>query len=467
MVDAEVLSELEQRMATPTARGLAGAVSAAIGSGRLGAGDRLPPIRIVAKELGLSPTTVSSAWAMLQRAGIITTGGRSGTVITPRQTGPSRYRAALTRDSGAGAGPAGGGALPSPSTRPRYTLDLSTGTPDPALLPSLVTVLRRIQPPDEASSYLDEPVLADLATLLRSDWPFPAERITVVDGAMDGLELIIATHLRFGDKVAVEDPCFPPLLDLLDAVGAHPVPVALDEQGARPNDVRHAIDAGVRALFLQPRGHNPTGITMTGERQAQLAEIIGSAETLVIEDDSLGSIATSPDISLGTRLPDRTLHVRSYSKSHGPDLRLAALGGPQALVQPIVDRRFLGQGWTSRLLQQVLVHLLTDPASTDVIAAARRQYAARRSAVAGRLADHGIPIGGTDGVNIWVPVADETAALLLLASHGIGASSGSPFMVRGGQQPHIRITTGLVRGDAGHVADVIAQAAVVRDRPAR
>jgi DNA-binding transcriptional MocR family regulator len=458
MTGAGVLSDLEQRMTTPTARGLAAAVSAAIGHGQLGAGDRLPPIRIVAKELGLSPTTVSSAWAMLQRAGIIATGGRSGTTIAPRRTGPTRYRAALTGD------PDGAPARTAP---PRFALDLSTGTPDRALLPSLVTVLRRIQPPDEASSYLDEPVLADLATLLRADWPFDAERITVVDGAMDALEQIITTHLRFGDTVAVEDPCFPPLLDLLEAVGAHPVPVALDEQGASVEDVRRAVDAGVRAVFLQPRGHNPTGITTTDARLADLAEIIGAAGILVIEDDSLGSIAASPDISLGTWLPDRTLHVRSYSKSHGPDLRLAALGGPTALVQPIVDRRFLGQGWTSRLLQRVLVHLLTDPASTAAVADAREQYAVRRAAIADRLTDRGIPVGGTDGVNIWVPVADETAALLLLASHGIGASSGSPFMVRRGQQPHIRITTGLVRGDFDRVADVIAQAAAIRDRPAR
>lgn len=466
MTHVELLSDLEQRMAAPTARGLAAAVSAVIGAGRLAPGDVLPPIRLVAKELGVSPTTVSSAWAMLQRAGILATGGRSGTRVTPRQSGPSRYRAALTR----GADTAPDGAIASHAMgdeRPRYALDLSTGTPDPALLPSLLTVLRRIQPPSEASSYLDEPVLADLAGLLRADWPFDAQRITVVDGAMDALELIIATHLSFGDKVAVEDPCFPPLLDLLEAVGARPVPVALDDQGARPDDVRAAVDAGVRALFLQPRGQNPTGITTTESRLAELAEILDPTGIIVIEDDSLGSIAASPDISLGRKLPDRTLHVRSYSKSHGPDLRLAALGGPHALVQPIVDRRFLGQGWTSRLLQQVLVHLLTDAASIAAVADARREYARRRSAVTSRLADRRIAISGTDGVNIWVPVEDETAALLLLASRGIGASSGSPFMVRRGQQPHIRITTGLIRDDFDRVADAIAQAAGVRDRPAR
>jgi DNA-binding transcriptional MocR family regulator len=452
MTSVEVLSDLEQRMATPTARGLAAAVSAVIGDGSLSPGDRLPPIRVVAKELGLSPTTVSSAWAMLQRAGILMAGGRSGTRVMPRQGGPSRYRAALN---------------PGADGRSGYALDLSTGTPDPELLPSVVTALRRIQPPSEAGSYLDEPVLADLADLLRADWPFDAEQITVVDGAMDALELIITTHLRFGDTVAVEDPCFPPLLDLLEAVGARPVAVALDDEGPRPEQVRAAVDAGIRALLLQPRGQNPTGITTSDRRMAELAEIVRGTGILVIEDDSLGSIAMSPDLSLGTRLPDRTLHVRSYSKSHGPDLRLAALGGPRALVQPIVDRRFLGQGWTSRLLQQILVQLLTDAASTAAIADARGEYARRRSAMTTRLSDHGIQVPGTDGVNIWVPVEDETAALLLLASRGIGASSGSPFRVRSGQQPHIRITTGLIRDDFDRVADAIAHAAAVRRRPAR
>lgn len=447
MTDLELLSSLDEHMSAPTARGLASAVSDVVAGGQLVAGDRLPPIRMVAAQLGLSPTTVTAAWAMLQRAGVIASHGRGGTRIAPRQAGPTRYRSALT------SGTAGAGG------RARYTSDLSTGIPDPALLPSLTAVLRDIHPPAEPSSYLDEPVLSELLDVLRADWPGRADRITVVDGAMDALELIAVTHLRFGDRVAVEDPSFPPLLDLLEAVGVTPVPVPLDASGMRPERLQRAVASGIRAVVLQPRGHNPTGISMSAGRLAEVAEILSAADVLVIEDDSLGAISTSVDVSLGEQLPDNTLHVRSYSKSHGPDLRLAALGGPERLVDPIVNRRFLGQGWTSRLLQRVLAHLLTDEESIAAVANARDEYAHRRHAIASRLISRGIPITGTDGLNIWLPVDDETAALLLLASHGIGASPGRPFTIDPNAAPHVRITTGLVTADFDYVADVLAHAA--------
>lgn len=480
MTNAALLSAIEERMAEPTARGLASAVGSVIREGRIAEGDKLPPIRSVAVQLGLSPTTVSSAWAILQRAGMIATSGRDGTRIAPRQFGPRRYRSALTGRGGdvfesrgaAGEGARMGGAgstvgsAGSTGIRPQFALDLSTGTPDSALLPSVAASLRRIRPPAEPSSYLDEPVLAELAEILYRTWPFTAEQITVVDGAMDALQLIAATHLRLGDLIAVEDPCFPPLLDLVESVGAIPVPVRLDASGPRLDDVRAAMDRGVRALVIQPRGQNPTGISVTMVRMTELAEILVGADILVIEDDSLGSIATAADISLGSQLPQQTLHVRSYSKSHGPDLRLAALGGPMSLMVPIIDRRFLGQGWTSRLLQRVLTDLLTDPSAIAAVDNARREYARRRDALVKVFRRHGIEVVGGDGLNIWVPVADETAAMLLLATEGIGASSGRPFMVNSHQQPHLRITAGLVQADFAHVANVIAYAAGAR-QPAR
>jgi DNA-binding transcriptional MocR family regulator len=344
-------------------------------------------------------------------------------------------------------------------SRDLFALDLSTGTPDPALLPDVTAALRRVRPPAEPATYLDEPVLPELAELLRADWPFAAERLTVVDGAMDALQQVVATHLRFGDRVAVEQPCFPPLLDLLDASGVVPVPVGLDGDGPLPHELRAAVAGGVRALFLQPRAQNPSGASLTRERAGELAAVLSDTDVLVVEDDSAGAVAATPVHSLGTVLPARTLHVRSYSKSHGPDLRLAAVGGPAQLLDPVVDRRFLGQGWTSRLLQSVLVDLLTHAPSVRVVQRAQRAYAKRRAAIVTGLAREGIAVGGKDGLNIWLPVQDESAALLLLATRGIGASAGGPFAVRPGQPAHLRVTAGLVATGHRDVVRALADAA--------
>jgi DNA-binding transcriptional MocR family regulator len=435
-----MLSAIEERMAEPTARGLADAVARAVGEGVLRAGEKLPPIRTVAVQLGLSPTTVSAAWNLLSRAGTVQADGRRGTVITARQAGPSRYRSALR----------GGGEL--------FALDLSTGTPDPALLPDVTGALRRLKPPAEPATYLDDPVLPELASLLHADWPFAAERITVVDGAMDALQQIALTHLRFGDRVAVEQPCFPPLLDLLDSVGAVPVPVDVDDDGPLPDQLA-AVAGSVRAVFVQPRAQNPSGAALTPGRVGELARALRGSDALVVEDDSAGAIASDPPLSLGSELPERTLHVRSYSKSHGPDLRLAAIGGAARLVDPVVDRRFLGQGWTSRLLQGVLVDLLTHAPSVRAVERARAAYATRRARIVAALATSGIEVRGRDGLNIWLPVRDEAAALLLLATRGIGAAGGGPFAVRPGTAPHLRVTVGLVATGHHDVARHLADAA--------
>jgi DNA-binding transcriptional MocR family regulator len=156
-------------------------------------------------------------------------------------------------------------------------------------------------------------------------------------------------------------------------------------------------------------------------------------------------------------LPDHTAHIRSFSKSHGPDLRLAALSAPPDVMRAVTARRQLGQGWSSRLLQQVLLGLLTDPASRRRVAEAQTVYAARRAAVVDALAARGVVVGGVEGINIWVPVHDETAAVVRLASQGIGVAPGAPFRVGGGGG-HIRVTVGLARTDHEALAEAVAAA---------
>jgi DNA-binding transcriptional MocR family regulator len=153
------------------------------------------------------------------------------------------------------------------------------------------------------------------------------------------------------------------------------------------------------------------------------------------------------------------VHIRSFSKSHGPDLRLAAVSGPVELIAQVRHVRQLGQGWSSRLLQRVLVHLLTDPESRRQVAAARDEYDARRTTFAACLAEHGVTTRGTDGLNLWVPVHDEAAALVRLAARGIGVAPGTPFTVLPEEQGHVRVSVGLVRDDLEHVAAEVAAAA--------
>src|SRR5699024_10225372 len=134
------------------------------------------------------------------------------------------------------------------------------------------------------------------------------------------------------------------------------------------------------------------------------------------------------------------------------------------MVEAITARRQNGQGWSSRLLQRILWSLLTDADAVAQIKHARDEYARRRAAVTSELAQQGIAVPGTDGFNIWVPVVDETAALVRLASQGIGAAAGAPFAVNDSPQAHIRITISAETEDYAALARAIAAAARVEGR---
>jgi DNA-binding transcriptional MocR family regulator len=445
---AEFTADLDDR----TPAGIAAAVSRRIRSGALQPGSRLPTVREVARELRVSPSTVNQAWRALAATGAIIARGRAGTFVgvpeAARPTAPTgRYQRLH------------------PPSDSAFRIDLSRGTPDPELLPDLAAALRDITRQgggDLAADYLGEAMLPDLAANVRTDWPFRAERLAVLDGALDAVDRLLTSHIRLGDAVAVEDPCFPPFLDLLTRIGARPIPVRMDASGLLPDDLARAVGKhAVTALVLQPRAQNPTGVSLTARRTRELADILHDTATLVIEDDHSAGIATAPLRSLGTRLPRRTVHIRSFSKSHGADLRLAVAGGPADLLDPVIERRMLGPGWTSRLLQRVLLSMLDDEDAIYAVTSARAEYRRRSADFRRALNRKGIRVARNDGINIWLPVTDENAAMVSLAAAGIKAAPGGPFEV--GDHPpsdHLRLTIApIADADLEWLATELAAAA--------
>lgn len=426
----------------PTARGIATLINREIRGGRLQPGDRLPTVRSLAGSLAISPTTVHEAWRLLARSGTIDPRGRSGTFVrTPgRPSGHQRY-ATVVSD----------GATP---------LDLATGVPDADLLPDVRQALARVSRRTLTTTYLDQPILAPLEELLGESWPFVPERLTIVDGALDALDRVCEVVVRLGDRVLLEEPGFPPLFDLIEQLGGVPVGVAVDDEGIVPDALRRALGVHPVALVLQPRAENPFGSSLTPRRHGELAAIVEQSDLLVIEDDHSGDIAWAPLLSLGTRLPHRTVHIRSFSKSHGPDLRLAAIGGAAPIIDEVVERRRLGPGWSSRLLQAVLVEMLRDSRTKETVAAARLAYHHRRTVLAGALADRHVTTHGVDGINLWVDVADEHTAQLLLQVAGVGAAPGAPFWLGAPDGPgNLRVTLSLGEERLDWLADTLARAA--------
>lgn len=438
-----------------SASGVAAAVNRLIRCGEFPPGTRLPTVRELASALQTSPTTVNEAWRSLSRLGAIRTEGRKGSFVAdqPGTQRPTRFWQ-LAGEGG------------------RFACDLSTGVPDPDLLPTPHNRVAGAGTAEPLLGYLDPPVVGELEEALREAWRelWEPEAVTVVDGSLDALDRVLRHVVSFGARVVVEDPTFPPILDLLDVLGASVLGVGVDQDGMRPDRLRDVLrqHAGTApaAIVLQPRAHNPTGASVTRRRARELADVVSEfPDVTVVEDDHIGAVALAEQVSLASHLPDRTVHIRSFSKSHGPDLRLAAVAGPAELIEAVVARRSLGPAWSSRLLQRLLHTMLTDPASVATVDRAREVYARRRRALVDALAERGVPVPGKDGFNLWVPVADERDALVLLAARGIGVAPGKPFAVAKDSGDHLRITTATLRTeDAPWIADAVAEAASPRRR---
>ena len=459
-VDAGQLSSLILTTeATATPQRIVESVTSLTSSGILAEGQRMPTVRDLARLLRTSPATVSSAYHALARSGILRSRGRAGTFVL-RQSRTHRYDA-------------GDLLAEAPATAPdRPIIDLSKGTPDLSLLPDIRPFLGKLGTHKAFVNSYDGPtILPMLEQILRRNWPYEPEAMTMASGAGDGLAHTMNAFVQPGDFVITEAPEYPLILDMIEAHGAMAFGVPMDGFGMLPDALdraltmlesqRLAVPHGghqVSMILLQPRAQNPTGASFSPQRIDALADVLlahypnGVGMPLIVEDDHSGDVANAYATSLAQRLPQHVVHIRSFSKSHGPDLRLAALSGPEDAVEAIIAQRRLGSGWVSRFLQEILYEMLADKEAFHTVTNARHIYATRQKTMHALLLRQSLDVHTGDGLNLWIPVRDEPAALRLLAEQGIRVAAGKPFL------PSLRISADATGADAGAGAGVDAHA---------
>jgi DNA-binding transcriptional MocR family regulator len=438
---------VQKSIAGTGAESIAASIEAAISAGSLAPGDALPPVRDLAGQLGVNANTAAAAYRMLRDRGTVETAGRRGTRV--------RHRPATTPRSLLGL------------DVPPGVRDLSTGNPDPALLP--IAVARQANPVPGRPVLYGQPAeateLVEFSRLTLAADGVPADHLAVTSGALDGIERALTAHLRPGDRVAVEDPGWANLLDLLAALGLSAEPVRVDDDGPLAVDLTRALERGARALIITNRAQNPTGAALSADRAAALRQVLArrAGELLLIEDDHCAGISGVP---LHT-LAGSTGHwafVRSASKAYGPDLRVAVVAGDHRTIERVHGRLRLGPGWVSHLLQELAVGLWSDEAAARLVATAERQYAGTRLRLTGALEERGVAAHGRSGLNVWVPVPDETVAITRLLGAGWAAAPGTRFRMR--TPPGIRITIAdLTPDEIDPLADAVVRAVHGTGRP--
>ncbi|MCG3041326.1 aminotransferase class I/II-fold pyridoxal phosphate-dependent enzyme [Streptomyces sp. S1A] len=422
---------------------IAASVERGVGTGKLKPGELLPPMRGLAAELGVNPNTVAAAYRALRERGVIETAGRRGSRVRPRPATTAREAIGVEAPEGA--------------------RDISTGNPDPALLPSLNAALAAAARRHERhpTLYGAPGLTGDLVRLAREAFDadaVPPGPVAAASGSLDAIERVLAAHLKPGDAVAVEDPGWGSLLDLVPALGLRTLPVALDDDGPLPEAVERALRQGARALVVTDRAQNPTGAAIRAPRARELRRVLAAhPRVLLIEDDHGHGIVDLPLHPLAGR-DGPTEHwalVRSTAKAYGPDLRLAVLTGDAVTVDRVRGRQRLGPGWVSHLLQHTVTALWESRAIDPAEVA--RSYGRRRAALLDALAARGVEAHGRSGMNVWVPVPDETGAVARLLRAGWAVAPGARFRIA--SPPGVRLTvSALSEDEAGPVADAVAAA---------
>ena len=408
----ELLVEL-RRGTAPLRAQLETGLRDAVRSGRLTRGERMPATRVLAADLGVSRRLVVEAYAQLVAEGYLVARRGSGTTV-------SSGRAA---------------AVPPTPERPARPLrfDFFPGSPDLASFPraawlrALRDALRTA--PDAALGYPDERGAPELRAALAAHLgrtrgvATDPTRVVVCAGAAQGLGLV-ARALGPGARIAVEDPTLPEHRSMLEGAGAEVVPIGVDAHGLLTGALERAA---VDAVVVTPAHQSPTGVALAPDRRAALAAWAREGR-LVVEDDYDAEFRYDrpPIGALQGLAPEHVAYLGSASKSLAPALRLGWLALPADLVAAVARERRLADRGTPTLDQLALAGLLDSGAFDRHLRAARRTYAARRSALAAALDEH-LPGARLEGMAaglhavVRLPVAvDEQALLRAAARRSVG-----------------------------------------------
>jgi 2-aminoadipate transaminase len=265
------------------------------------------------------------------------------------------------------------------------SIDLGGGNPATELLP-LDIYRDAFRAVTESASfgpllkYTPAPGLPQLRAAIAAREGVSVDRILVTNGGAHGLALAVLSTLDPGDLIVVDDPVYPLFLRVLDLIGVEVAPVAVGPDGIDVDELERRLRAGLRpkALFTVPTFQNPSGVTLSAEKEAAL---VGLAETYgftIIADDPYRAIAfpgvTVPD-RRAFRESDRVMAVNTFSKTLGPGLRLGWIVAAAALSEPVTRLRNRLDGQTSGILQAVVERMLGDERLDASITAASTGYA--------------------------------------------------------------------------------------------
>jgi GntR family transcriptional regulator/MocR family aminotransferase len=452
----------------PAHQRLAAALRAQVNGGHLRPGDRLPPTRVLADELGLSRWVITEAYDQLKAEGYLAGRVGSGTVVAGAAGSAPQPGAPKRRSRGESPSERHIGA-PGPvitTAESPVRVDLSPALPDLSSFPRTAwraALTRALAGVSDAELGHPEPagapaLRATIAAYLRRVRGLDLDpgRVHVTQGVRNAVALVCrALRAEGARRIAVEDPSWPRMRDIAHGSGLDVVPVPVDASGMQ---VRGLAAADVDAVFVTPTHQFPTGVPLSAARRLALIDWAAQGDRIIVEDDYDAEFRYDrrPVGALAARAPDHVVYLGSTSKTLSPALHLGWMAAPTRLERPLARARD-GIGALAPTLDQLaLVSLIESGAYDRHLRRMRRLYQQRRGAMLAALTatlpggpatsmDAGLHVlwrlpAAVDEAAVLAAARERGLALLGLAQCRVGA--GEPGLVLGyGNVPEHRAPT--------------------------
>jgi DNA-binding transcriptional MocR family regulator len=418
---------------------LVAGIRAAIAERRLLRGARLPSVRELARQHGISTFTVTEAYRQLVSQGVLSARRGAGYQVcdpgTPRRdTAPAWAPPQLDADwllSEVYADQsvpikAGCGWLPG-----EWVIE-------PGLRHALRAVSRL--PAEQFGDYghpfghaaLRGRIALDLQ---RHGLPVDEGRVLLTQGATQALDLVTRLLLRPGDTVVVEDPCYCNLLPILRlaqvrVVGVPRTPDGLDLEALEQMVRQHHP----KALFMTPALHNPTGSSLSLPMAFRILQIAERGGLWIVEDDVNRELAPAATPMLaameGLR---RVIYLGSFTKTISPALRVGYLAAEPSVLTELARIKMAIGLTSSSVAEKVVLRVLAEGQYARHVAQLRQRLSQAHARVAERLLAAGAQLFHQPGAGLFLwarlPIEPARAAALTTQAlqHGIWLAPGSYF----------------------------------------
>ncbi|KUF11063.1 PLP-dependent aminotransferase family protein [Pseudoponticoccus marisrubri] len=425
-------------------------VAEGILSGRFRPGEKLPSSRRLASHLGVSRITVTLAYTELQANDYLTSRGRSGYFVSDNAPAPPDFGQRAQRqdkvDWGAALARRAQAETPFDMDRPpdwaAYRYPFIYGQADRSLFDHANWRLCAMQAlgardfdaltQDQFDG--DDPELVSFLvrhTLPRRGVHVTPDEVLITMGAQNALWLA-AQLLAAGRAVAVEDPGYPALRQLLAQTGSRVTPLPVDADGLSPQ----AIPGGTSVIFATPSHHCPTSAILPRARREALLARAAALDALVVEDDYEFEMSALDPPSPALKSLDtegRVIYVGSFSKSLFPGLRLGYLVGAAPFIREARSLRASVLRHPPGHIQRTAAYFLKLGHYDALVRRIGKALAERRAAMAEAVARHGLEVAGTQGQGgscLWMqapPGTDTGAMALRLRRDSVLIEPGAPF----------------------------------------